>query len=129
MLERDCCTVISLLILRNFWENFIAEHLLVTAFHIIFFFSFLQISEVCSLKSVSLVEQWHIRRSNPQAHSVVCSYENQVETSVSGCGHTSTNLGIIMAREVEEKKELKNLLMWGEFSFHVMVDTYVKNEK
>ena len=63
----------------------------------------------------------------------MCSYENQVETSVSGCVHTSTNLGIIMAREVEEKKELKNLLMWGEFSFHVMVDcklfTYVKNEK
>ena len=80
-----------------------------------------------------LVEQWYIRRSNSQAHSVVCSYENQVETSVSGCGHTSTNLGIIMAREVEEKKELKTLLMWGEFSFHVMVDcklfTYVKNEK
>ena len=37
------------------------------------------------------------------------------------------------AGEVEEKGELKNLLMWGEFSFHVMVDreifTYVKNEK
>ena len=63
----------------------------------------------------------------------MCSYENQVETSVSGCGHTSTNLGILMAQEIEEKKELKNLLMWGEFSFHVMVDreifTYVKNEK
>ena len=40
VLERDCCTVISLLILRNFWENFIAEHLLVTASHVIFFFLF-----------------------------------------------------------------------------------------
>ena len=53
-------------------------------------FSFLQISEVCSLKSE--------------------------------------------AGEVEKKKEkLKNLLMCGKFSFHVMVDrelfTYVKNKK
>ena len=40
VLERDCCTVISLLVLRNFWENVIAEHLLVTASHIIFFFPF-----------------------------------------------------------------------------------------
>ena len=38
-----------------------------------------------------------------------------------------------MAGELEEKEELKNLLMWGKFSFHVMVDceifTYVKNKK
>ena len=38
-----------------------------------------------------------------------------------------------MAGEMEEKEELKNLLMWGKFLFHVMVDreifTYVKNEK
>ena len=44
-----------------------------------------------------------------------------------------THLGILIAGEVEENEELKNLLMWGEFSFHVMVDreifNYVKNEK
>ena len=54
-----------------------------------------------------------------------------METSLSGCGHTCTHLAILMAREVEEKEELKNFLMWGDFSFHVMVDrelfTYVKN--
>ena len=42
-------------------------------------------------------------------------------------------MGILVAGEVEEKKELKNLLMWGKFSFHVMVDreifTYVENKK
>ena len=54
-----------------------------------------------------------------------------METSLSSCGHTSTNLGILIAGEVEEKKRVKNLLMWGKFSIHVMVDrelfTYVKN--
>ena len=54
-----------------------------------------------------------------------------METSLSSCGHTCTNLGILIAGE--EKEELKNLLIRGEFSFHVMVDseifTYVKNEK
>ena len=53
-----------------------------------------------------------------------------METSLSSCGHTCTHLGIQIAGEAEEKEELKNLLMWGEFSFHVMVDreifTYVK---
>ena len=52
---------------------------------------------------------------------------------MSSCGHTCTHLGILIAGEVEEKEELKNLLIRGEFSFHVMVDreifTYVKNEK
>ena len=52
---------------------------------------------------------------------------------MSSCGHTCTHLGILIAGEVEEKEELKNLLMWGKFSFHVMVDrklfTYVKNKK
>ena len=52
---------------------------------------------------------------------------------MSSCGHTCTHLGIIIAGEVEEKEELKNLLMWGKFSFHVMVDrklfTYVKIKK
>ena len=67
---------------------------------------------------------------NSQARSILCSYGNQVETSLSSCGHTCTHLGILIAGEVAEKQELKNLLMWGEFSFHVMLDreifTYVK---
>ena len=37
------------------------------------------------------------------------------------------------ALEVEEKEELKNLLKWGKFSFHVIVDreifAYLKNKK
>ena len=56
-----------------------------------------------------------------------------METSLSTCGHTSTHLDILIAGEEEEKKEQKNLLMCGKFSFHVMVDreifTYVKNKK
>ena len=52
----------------------------------------------------------------------MCSYGNQVETSWSNCGHTGTHLGIIIAIEVEEKQERRNLLMWGTFSFHVLVD-------
>ena len=32
------------------------------------------------------------------------------------------HLGILIAGKVEEKEELKNLLMWGEISFHVIVD-------
>ena len=52
---------------------------------------------------------------------------------MSRCGHTCTNLGIPIAGEVEEKEELKNLLKWVKFSFHVMVDreifTYLKNKK
>ena len=56
-----------------------------------------------------------------------------METSLSSCGDRCTHLGILIAEVVEEKEELKNLLTWGEFSFHVMVDreifTYVKNEK
>ena len=68
--------------------------------------------------------------------SVQCSYGNQMETSLSNCGHTRTHLGILIAREAEEKEELKNLLMWGESSFHVIVNreifsyvSSVKNEK
>ena len=53
-----------------------------------------------------------------------------METSLSSCGHTCTHLGILIAAEVAEKQELKNLLMWCEFSFRVMLDreifTYVK---
>ena len=68
-----------------------------------------------------------------QARSILCSYRNQVETSLSSCGHTCTQLGILIAREVEEKEEVKNLLMWDEFFFHIMVDheifAYVKNKR
>ena len=56
-----------------------------------------------------------------------------METSLSSCGHLYTHLGILTAGEVEEKEELKNLLMWGKVSFHVMIDrecfTYVENKK
>ena len=82
----------------------------------------LLISEFCSLKSIYLVEQWYIRRRNSQTRSILCSYGNQVETSLSSCGNTCTHLGIPRAGEVEEKEELKSLFMWGEFSFHAMID-------
>ena len=53
-----------------------------------------------------------------------------METLLSICGHTCTDLGILIAREVEEKEELKNLL--HKFSLSVMVDwkivTYLKNK-
>ena len=49
---------------------------------------------------------------------MLCSYGNQGETSLSGRGHTCTNLPL----EAEEKKELKNLLKFGKFSFYVTVD-------
>ena len=39
VLERDWGTVISLWILRNFWESFFAEHLLATTSHMMLFFS------------------------------------------------------------------------------------------
>ena len=56
-----------------------------------------------------------------------------MEISLSCCGITCTHLDILIAEVVEEKEEVKNLLTWNEFSFHVMVDrvifTYVKNEK
>ena len=56
-----------------------------------------------------------------------------METSLSSCGHTCTHVGILIAGEVEEKEELKTLLMWVKFSFHVIVDReiflYVKNKK
>ena len=50
-----------------------------------------------------------------------------------GVTHVPAHLGILITGEVEEKQELKKLSLWGEFSFHVMVDheifTNVKNEK
>ena len=81
------------------------------------FFSFFQISEVWNLKSIYLVEQWQIRRRNSPVGSILCSYGNQVEASLSSCGHTCTHLGILIAEEVEEKEGLKNLLMWGNSLF------------
>ena len=66
-----------------------------------------QISEVCSLKSIYLVEQWQIRRRNSQARSVRCSYGNQVETSFSSCGHTYTGLGIGSERKGRTEKLVK----------------------
>ena len=70
---------------------------------------------------------------NLQAHSILCSYGNQVETSLSSCCHTCTHLGILIVGEVEGKGELEKLSMWGKFSFHEMVDlelfTYVKNKE
>ena len=68
-----------------------------------------------------------------QARSVLFSYEDQVETSLSNCRHTCTHLGILIAGEVERKEKRKNLLVCGKFSFHVRVGrelfTYVKNKK
>ena len=50
--ERDSSTAISLWILWDFLGSFFAEHLLATTSHMMFFFSFLQIIVVFSLKSV-----------------------------------------------------------------------------
>ena len=72
-------------------------------------------------------------KRNSPARSILCSYGNQLETLLSNCSHTFTHLGILIAGEVEEKEEMKNFLMWGEFFFHNMVDCeifrYVKNKK
>ena len=41
--------------------------------------------------------------------------------------------GILIAGEVKKEEKVKNLLMWGKLSCHVMVDcqisTHVKNKK
>ena len=67
--------------------------------HDVFFFSFLQISEVRSLKSVHFLDKWQIRRRNSLASSMLCSYENQVETSLPSCSHTCTQLDIGSGRK------------------------------
>ena len=59
--------------------------------------------------------------NNLEAHSILCSYGNQVKTSISRCGHRCTDLDIPIAGEVEENEKLKNLLNWGN-SPYVMVD-------
>ena len=38
------------------------------------------------------------------------------------CQVVATHVGILIAGEVAEKQELKNLVMSGEFSCHVMLD-------
>ena len=72
------------------------------------FFSFLQISEACSLKSIH----------KPIQFCVVKEIRWKLHCQVV----TTHVLGIIIAGEVEGKEELKNLLIWGNFSFHVVVD-------
>ena len=56
-----------------------------------------------------------------------------METLLSGCGGTCTDLGISMAGRMEEKGELKILFKQSKFSLYVMVDrkmfTYLKNKK
>ena len=54
--------------------------------------------------------------NNLEGHSILCSYGNQVKTSISRCGHRCTDLDIPIAGEVEENEKLKNLLNWGKFS-------------
>ena len=43
------------------------------------------------------------------------------------------HLDMPIAGKVEEKEELKNLLIWGKFSFHIIVHreifTHLKNNK
>ena len=59
---------------------------------------------------------------------MLCSYGNQVEISLSSCGHTCTDFAI-----GNRKEELKNLLRCGKFSFYVMVDSevfpYLENKR
>ena len=59
---------------------------------------------------------------NSQPRSILCSYGNQVETSLSSCGHTCTDLDFPIAVQVEEKEQLKNLLKWGKSSFYEMAN-------
>ena len=53
------------------------------------------------------MKQWQIRRKNSQALSVRCSYGNQVESSLSSCGQTYTDLGIGSERKVRTEKLVK----------------------
>ena len=71
------------------------------------FFPFLQISEVCILKINLFGGAMVIRRRNSQARSMLCSYRNQVETSLSSCGQTYTDLGIEIGRKGRTEKFVK----------------------
>ena len=59
-------------------------------------------------------------RKNSQALLILFSFRNQVETSLSSCSHTCTDLSILIAGEVEEKEELKNLLNSPFMSWHIV---------
>ena len=48
-----------------------------------------------------------IIRKNEQARSVLCSYGNQVETSLSSCCYTCNDLGIGSGRKVRTEKFIK----------------------
>ena len=100
--------------------------------HFLHVFSFLQMSEVCSLKQICLVERWWIRRRNSQALSILCGFGNQVETSLSSCDHTCTDLKVSIGSERKGRTE-KLVKKEGKFSFHVILDrktfAYLKNKK
>ena len=48
-----------------------------------------------------------VRRRNSQAYSIRCSYGNQVETSLSSCGHTCTDLSTGSERKERTQKLVK----------------------
>ena len=48
-----------------------------------------------------------------QVRLILCSSGNQVEISLSSCGHICTNAGIPVAGEVEEKEEIEKLVKVG----------------
>ena len=64
---------------------------------------------------------------------MMCSYGNQVETSLCSCDHTSTDLGIPIAGELEENENWKTCYSGCKLSFYVMVDreisTHLRNKK
>ena len=108
--------------------SFFAEHILATTSHMMLFFSFLQISEVCSLKSIYWWSNSKLGEGipNPIQSCVVREIRWKPHCQV-------VDLDIPVAEKVEEKEELKNLLKWGKFSYYVMVDrkivAYLKNKK
>ena len=60
---------------------------------------------------------------------MLCSYGNQVDTSLSSCDHTCTDF----ATGRRKGRTEKNLVKCGKFSFYVMADSevfiYLKNKK
>ena len=96
-------------------------------------FSFLQISEVCSLKSIfwwsngKLGERIH----KPAQSGVVMEIRWKLHSQV-----VATHI-LTQALEMKEKEVLKNWSKWGKFSFYVMIHylhmieilTYLKNKK
>ena len=101
------CTAISLRIFWNFWGNFFAEHPLATTSHIMFF-PFFQISEVWSLKSIYLLEQW-FRKLGEGVHKPI---ESDVVVEIRckfhfKLWHICTNLGTGSERKGRTKKLVK----------------------